>query len=176
MGYETLQPLFAAALLLAGTALAQDKDFELPTSIFLPRREGAPSVANVQKPPTLDESLQRLNDSAYSLGLELGHAISERIMREVEQATGKKSSSEPQLPLNRLARALPPPPAIVQPVPDDLKATPEEIQRNIAKEKAEEEKRKQALQKAEREAQGDSSPTPRKDIPKVIIGATPAPW
>ena len=61
-----------------------------------------------------------------------------------------------------------PTPGPIQPLPDNLRATAEEIQRNRAKDLAEEEQRKQSLQKA----RGDSSPTPG----DVIIGATPAPW
>jgi len=52
---------------------------------------------------------------------------------------------------------------------DHLKATPQEIAQNIAKEKAEEQKRLQALQKAARAARGDSEDR------NVVVGATPAP-
>jgi hypothetical protein len=69
-----------------------------------------------------------------------------------------------------------PTPGPLQPLPENFRATSDEIQRNRARDISEEQKRQQALDKAEREARGDSSPTPGKVVPGIIIGATPAPW
>jgi hypothetical protein len=106
------------------------------------------------------------NGQPYQHGSKPAAQVAREMERWVEHAAKGQYDPDPT----------PPPLGKVDPLPDYLAATTEEIQRNIAKEKAEEQKRQQALQKAEREARGDSSPTLGKDVPDVIIGATPAPW
>jgi hypothetical protein len=108
------------------------------------------------------------NGQPYQHGSKPAAQVAREMERWVEHAAKGQYDPDPTPP--------PLPPGKVDPLPDYLAATSEEIQRNIAKEKAEEQKRKQALDKAQREARGDSSPTHGKDIPDIIIGATPAPW
>jgi type I site-specific restriction endonuclease len=158
--------LLATAALLAGTAFARAQGYDDDSRKFLMFGLGegygyGKAEAETQESVREAEDMERLRQETRQ--------DQQNALREAKEYADRAAASGNHPVINRptvvdrpVVRPIPTQtPTVVnyqtlnqdvQPLPDDLKATSEEIQRNRAKDIAEEQKRQQALAQAVREA------------------------